>query len=162
MAELKDFLQKLRSQHGTQTEVASKIGISSQLLGQYERGERNPKLPFFRKWKEVYNEDLQSLMDEAKVSIKAINNTPVDKPSDNKETSEEVYRNIVEGNTEYILIPRSVLQEKYRLVALEQFQKDKDQMDKDKAVIDRLLSMNERLIAEVTSLQAKIPEVQKA
>src|SRR5688500_17789796 len=28
------------------------------------------------------------------------------------ETSEEIYRNIVEGNTEYLLIPRSVLQEK--------------------------------------------------
>lgn len=91
--------------------------------------------------------------------------TSEQKPGDNKEkmeNQEEVYRNLVEGNTEYILIPRSVLQEKYRLVALEQFQKDKEQMDKDKAVIDRLLSMNEALIAEVTSLKTKAPEVQKA
>src|SRR5688572_26673468 len=41
---------------------------------------------------------------------------------------EDIYRNIVEGNTEYILIPRTVLQEKYRLVAIEQLEKDKAQI----------------------------------
>jgi hypothetical protein len=89
--------------------------------------------------------------------------TSVPKPTGNKEKDvEEIYRNIVEGNTEYILIPRSVLQEKYRLVALEQFQKDKEQMDKDRSTIDRLLSMNENLIAEMTSLKPKLPVTKTA
>lgn len=44
------------------------------------------------------------------------------------EQPEEVYRNIVEGNTEYLLIPRSVLQEKYRLVSMEQYEKDLKEM----------------------------------
>lgn len=72
--------------------------------------------------------------------------TPVEKTSDNKEKdSEEVYRNIVEGNTEYVLIPRSVIQEKYRLVSLEQLEKDRLQMENDKKIIDRLLDIQDDL-----------------
>jgi transcriptional regulator with XRE-family HTH domain len=39
-------------------EMAAKLGISDQLLGLYERGERNPKTKFYLKWKEVFNDDL--------------------------------------------------------------------------------------------------------
>jgi hypothetical protein len=76
--------------------------------------------------------------------------TDMPKPNENKEkTADEVYRDIVEGNTEYILIPRSVLQEKYRLVSIEKLEEDRENWKKDKAVIDRLLTMYEDLAAEM-------------
>ena len=138
-------------------ELAAAIGAKEQSIYAWERGDYEP-----------VKENLESLSKALGVPIKLFyeeNPTPDQKPADNKEkmeNQEDVYRNIVEGNTEYILIPRSVLQEKYRLVAMEQLQKDKESMDKDKAVIDKLLDMNEKLIAELTSLKAKVPEVQRA
>lgn len=38
--------------------VARKLGISSQLLGQYMSGRQMPKAEFFMKWKLVFGEDL--------------------------------------------------------------------------------------------------------
>lgn len=137
--------------------LVDQTGINAESIYAWERGAYNPN-----------EENLHKLADAMKVSIKDFydtEGTQAQKPTDNKEkmdTQEEVYRNIVEGNTEYILIPRSVLQEKYRLVALEQFQKDKEQMDKDKAIIDKLLSMNESLVAEIRSMKTQVPELQKA
>jgi phage repressor protein C with HTH and peptisase S24 domain len=40
------------------TKMAEILEISSQRLGLYRRGQRNPKNDFFLKWKEVFNEDL--------------------------------------------------------------------------------------------------------
>lgn len=40
--------------------------------------------------------------------------------------NEEIYKKIVEGNTEYLLIPRSVLKENYRLKSLEEYEKEKE------------------------------------
>lgn len=38
--------------------VAKKLGISSQLLGQYMAGRQQPKPGFYLKWKEVFGDDL--------------------------------------------------------------------------------------------------------
>lgn len=40
------------------SQAARKLGVSSQLLGQYESGARLPKTNFFLKWKQVFGEDL--------------------------------------------------------------------------------------------------------
>jgi phage repressor protein C with HTH and peptisase S24 domain len=40
------------------TKMAEILEISSQRLGLYRRGQRNPKNDFLLKWKEVFNEDL--------------------------------------------------------------------------------------------------------
>lgn len=63
----------------------------------------------------------------------------------NEDGSEEVYRNIVEGNTEYILIPRTVLQEKYRLVAIEQIEKDQAFLQGQFEIIQSLFAQLNRL-----------------
>lgn len=49
--------------------------------------------------------------------------------------NEEIYKKIVEGNTEYLLIPRSVLKENYRLKSLEEYEKEKEdaiRLDKER------------------------------
>lgn len=44
-------------------EVARKLGISSQLLGQYMNGRHKPKPEFYIKWKEVFKEDLMQAIE---------------------------------------------------------------------------------------------------
>jgi len=119
MPELKDILTGIREKHGNKSEVAKMLGIKSQLLGQYEKGSRNPKLGFYKKWKEVFNEDLESMLDEPNVSHETKNGTSIHKPSDNKQLSmgvkETFYRDLIENNEEYSLLPRAVLKD-YKIV----------------------------------------------
>lgn len=75
--------------------------------------------------------------------------------------SGEVYRNIVEGNTEYVLILRSVLEEKYRLVALEQIQSDIDERKSDKDTISRLMTLVEVTTGRIADLHVKFPQGEK-
>jgi hypothetical protein len=86
--------------------------------------------------------------------------TPAIKSTGSNEIPEvrgEVYRTIVEGETEYILMARSVLQEKYRLVAIEQ-------LNHDKATIDKLLDQIEKLQGKLLGLGTGVnnPVTQKA
>jgi transcriptional regulator with XRE-family HTH domain len=68
MPELKEILTKLRSGHGNKSQVAKRIGISPQLLGQYEQGRQLPKIDFYKKWKTAYGEDLIEMIGETNVS----------------------------------------------------------------------------------------------
>lgn len=81
---------------------------------------------------------------------------------DNKIIKGEVFRKIVEGETEYVLIARSVLQEKYRLVAIEQYDKDKEQIEKDKKTIAWLQETVDKLIAKLDGLDPQPAHVQKS
>lgn len=40
------------------SKIAAKLGISSQLYGQYELGSKKPKADFFIKWRKIFGEDL--------------------------------------------------------------------------------------------------------
>lgn len=84
------------------------------------------------------------------------NNTHMDKVKDNTESPdpEEDFRKLVEGKTEYLLIPRSVLHEKYRLVSLEQ-------IEKDRIVVDKLLDTIDILASKIPSEFPRIKETQK-
>lgn len=130
MPELTDFLKDLRSRHGTQEEVGKKIGYKSQQISQYEKGARKPKMKFYRKWKEVFGEDLEAMMSETNVSRGTENHTSVDIPSDNKEKNlrvpEEIYRDLVEANSEYRLVPKTILEGKYVIVLESQVGKTED------------------------------------
>lgn len=66
------------------------------------------------------------------------------------------FKTIMEGGTEYILIARNLLQDKHRIITIEQ-------MDKDERILNRLLDQNERLVSRVLELEAKaqLPEIQK-
>lgn len=71
MDQVSSLLEALVPQKGSnKSEVAAKLGISSQLLGQYMKGRQNPKIHFFNKWKEVFGEDLLR-MTETNVSEQA-------------------------------------------------------------------------------------------
>jgi transcriptional regulator with XRE-family HTH domain len=75
-------------------EVARKLNISSQLLGQYMNGRHKPKLDFYIKWKEVFNEDLLQVV-ETNVSheTNAEDNRP---PDPSRERLERTLENMSE------------------------------------------------------------------
>lgn len=85
---------------------------------------------------------------------KDIFNTPVQKEAavtekDVREKSVRDYArdiiDVIEGKTEYVVIPRSVLKENYRIVPLEQFEKDKLQMERDARELDERSRQIQRL-----------------
>lgn len=131
MRDLKDVIKELREKHGNKSQVAKKLGISSQRLGQYEKGRMTPKIGFFEKWKDVFKEDIMAIQkgetDKTNVSRGTENHTHVHMSSDNPEKplgvdAGEVYRKIVEGDTEYVLIPRSLFDGKYRMIPVEEIE----------------------------------------
>jgi transcriptional regulator with XRE-family HTH domain len=77
------------------------------------------------------------------------------KPMDDIDESNRKLAELVEGKTEYVLVPRNVLQDKYRLVPLEQFLKDKADQENNKKIIDWLLDQNEKLLNKVAELNTK-------
>lgn len=61
MSQVSEIIKsKIAQRGGNKSEIARQLGVSSQLLGQYERGRHKPKPEFYIKWKEVFGEDLLS------------------------------------------------------------------------------------------------------
>lgn len=76
MPSFSEIMALLIKKHGdNKTKISNKLGFkangkpkySSQLLGQYERGETIAKQPFYKLWREVMKDDIESLM-EGKLS----------------------------------------------------------------------------------------------
>jgi transcriptional regulator with XRE-family HTH domain len=142
MPELAEIIKKSRELKGTQVAIAMQLSetkaakkhnwkVSSQSLGQYEAGEKKPKAAFFLAWKEAFKEDLLADDGETNVSHETENLTPVDKSSDNTEKSLgelEAYRKLFEGRTEYLVIPRKVL-EKTQLISIDELDNKNKQID---------------------------------
>lgn len=113
------------------TDLEEDLKISRQKLSNWESGLNEPRTDILNKLaeylripKEVfYMETLTN--DYLKKNYSDENPTPVQEGGDNKEMNsnhDQVYRTIVEGHTEYVLIPRSVLSET-QLVSTEQINK---------------------------------------
>ena len=182
MRHLKEVIKELRQNHGNKTQVAKKLGISSQLLGQYEQGRQEPKIEFFEKWKNVFGEDLRAIQKQTNVSKKTDNHTPVDKQSDNAEKPlgadnmdseiyKEMYEKFIGTNSDYLVIHKDILKQ-HRIIAVEQFEKDKEereikkaeaktQAEKDKIFLDAQIEANRDMARKLDILIAKLAEVQK-
>jgi hypothetical protein len=84
--------------------------------------------------------------------------TSVTKPTDNKEKEDDYsdqraivdYRTLVEGHTEYVLIPRAVMNE-VQLVA-------KSQLEKDKAYMEALIEFNRDLLTKIPGVASVVKD----
>lgn len=186
MRPLKDIIKELRENHGNKSEVARKLGISPQRLGQYEKGKMEPKSDFYEKWEGVFGEDIRAIQKggaiETNVSHGTINHTSVHKRSDNKEKAlrgdiyEEMFEKFLGSNSQYIFIHREMLNS-HRMVAIEQFEKDKVQtvqrqtefdskqkvIDDHQKTIDDLLDRYDKLVLMYTTdLKAKPQGIEKS
>jgi DNA-binding XRE family transcriptional regulator len=142
-------------------DLTQDLGISKQNISTWENENGNPGSKFvdqmskyFRLPRDVFYRDGLTVED-----LKAMkNHTSVQNGSDNTRKplggDPEVYRTIVEGNTEYVLIPRTVLQDT-KLISTEQ-------IANDRKIMDKLLEQNEKMIAKLlTSSEAELPGVKK-
>lgn len=68
MNQLHEILKSKREERKwNKSQMARQLDVSSQLYGQYEKGEKKPGSDFFVTWKQVFGEDLTSRI-ETKVS----------------------------------------------------------------------------------------------
>lgn len=170
MRPLKEVIKELRQKHGNKSQVAKEIGISSQLLGQYEAGRHEPKVDFFEKWIEVYNEDIRTIQkqpkSEANVSHETKNGTQVHKRSDNKENAgkdtgqiyQELYEKFLGDNSEYLVIHRDVLKD-HRLIPVDRLAEDKTRLANDQTLLEQRNREIEQRSNEIQALTAAIREI---
>jgi transcriptional regulator with XRE-family HTH domain len=177
MREIAGILKELRPSKGSQLAVAKALGITSQQLGSYERGDYKPKADFFDKWKEVFGEDLRQIQKgniQRNVSHGTENITPAIKSTSNTEkmkSRDEMYQDLVEANSDYRLVPKVIL-EKYHIIPkeeaeerreiLKQISKTKDDLISEKVNrIDELTVDRDRLRVLVTKFQDEIANLEK-
>jgi transcriptional regulator with XRE-family HTH domain len=112
--DLTDVLKELIKDKGKQTEIAKKLGISAQRLGQYLIGRQKPKLDFYVKWKQVYGEDIQQMLIEGKTNVSRGTSQQAPQATVN-EIKETFYRHLIEENPEYSLLPKVILRD-YKMI----------------------------------------------
>lgn len=129
----------------TQDQLAETIGISQGSVSRYLGGKILPDWDTLFKLMQRFKKPLSYFIGPLPATVSDGQVPYGESKTGGDFDTEEVYRNIVEGNTEYLLIPRSVLQEKYRLVALENIQRDAAESAQKNQTIERLQTANEFL-----------------
>ena len=139
----------------------------------------NPNNKFLdKRYTRDYIEGLdEEFLENSSTQFYEENPTSVQNRSDNSEIPKgdnlnEILEK-VESSRDYFVIPRAVLKENYRLVALEQFQIEKEKLEnerdemkrraeKDRVYLEAQLEANRDLSRKLDVLLAKFAEVQKS
>jgi transcriptional regulator with XRE-family HTH domain len=133
-------IKKYRELKGLSVQgLADKMGIGKAGIYKWESEENKPGQDSLTALSKALDVSVDDLLSE--------NGTSDQKPDDNKEkmySHEEVYRTIVEGHTEYLLVPREVLKET-QLVSTEQI----------KRTWEELAEKNKELAAKNQELERK-------
>jgi transcriptional regulator with XRE-family HTH domain len=140
-------VKELRLKKGlSQQELAEKTGIPKGRINNWEQGNGSPKAQDYIKLRDFFES----------IEIESSHETMENKQNKKGHSAVELaaYKAIIEGNTDYILMHKDLLQDKHRITSLEQMQENKH-------VIDRLLDQNMELIARIIQLEAKLPGVEK-
>jgi transcriptional regulator with XRE-family HTH domain len=156
MAAIHEVIDELVKKHGdVNKEIADKLTeqagneISPQRIGQYRKGPKVPGADFILLWEQVFGEKILDLVKQREtiVSSETENLTHMHKSDDNKGNGDgdpEVYRTIIEGKTEYSLIPRQVL-DKTQLISIEQVTRTWDELaQKNRELEQRSVDIDKR------------------
>jgi transcriptional regulator with XRE-family HTH domain len=179
MAAIHEVIDELIKKHGdVNKEIAEKLSehtekeISPQRIGQYRKGPKVPGSDFILLWEQVFGENILDLvkLKETIVSRGTENLTPVDKSEDKKDfkepTMDEIIANIVEGNTEYILIHKVIIMEKYRLMPIEELDKSAKELERREIQITGLYEIIKMIAGKIPEIKLsdfiKLPEVNEA
>lgn len=143
------------------SEIARQLGhgITSQRLGQYANGISKPKVDFYDRWKEVFGEDLKELV-ESGFEKNVSHETQNEKNPAQSEVPESIYRDLVEGNSEYKLVPKTILQEEYRIMLLSEIEYRNTLTNKALESRDRMINVLENRISELTDQINKLQQSQ--
>lgn len=172
MRSLAQIIKELRQKKGTQIAVAARLKVvTSQQLGSYESGKYRPKAEFYEAWKNEFGEDILAIWkgnDERNLSNETKNHTQVDKPSDNAKNGhaakETFYRDFIENNPDYSIIPKAVFRD-YKIVPdkivdaiIQSATNEKKSLEeKYEIIIDGYKLRVERLQNENDELRRQIP-----
>jgi transcriptional regulator with XRE-family HTH domain len=108
--------------------LAEKMGIGKAGVYKWEAGENKPGQESLTALAQALNVSVSDLLDE--------NPTPAIKSSNHTESDrEQVYRRLIEENSEYWIMPRTVLEGEYRLYAVSQIEtlkKEREEAMSDK------------------------------
>lgn len=156
--------EKLRGKKIEGTDDEYEYNFSAQRLSQYEKAERNPKGDFFERWKLVFGDDIKELAKQ-KVSRETIvvsGKTKEMTGSKSEDNQESVYRDLVESKTDYRLVPKSILEEKYRIVAVDQIARETSMIGTQTRMINELLDAQAKLLQRISDLEAQTLKVQRS
>lgn len=104
-------------------------------------------------WKHPVGDDESAVFDRKLTSVQ--NRTDNSGNHLDLEDPREVYRRIMEGETEYVVIPRAIFEDKYKLVALEKIKQEEK-------MLDWLMTQNQRYADRILHLEAQSELIQKA
>jgi len=118
------------------------------------------------------NSDGPEFLPDSERNITSVQNQPIVAEKDLNDNLDEVLEK-VEASKDYYVIPRAVLKDNYRLVAIEQFQIEKERLErerddmkqraeKDRVYLDAQIEANRDLSKKLDILIAKLAEVQKS
>jgi transcriptional regulator with XRE-family HTH domain len=175
--DLKDNIKRFRELKGKSVPaLAKELGVGKQSVYDWEAGKYEPSPDNIDQLCRVLDVKRKDLFDE--------NPTPVDKAGDNNKNADpeldKVLEHLMEGNSQYILMNRELIFERYRLVSVEKIEEDKRQADEryEKEKRDHEITLKDleerknqihglyKLISEITSKipdpgSSKIPELNK-
>lgn len=150
-----DFAMQCKIQPGTLSKALERSSFSADIVDKIFDRFRVRKKYWYDGKEPVIEEKPTSVQNEAAIPEKPLR-------AYNAELQD-----LIEGKTEYLVIPRSVLKDNYRIVPLEQFEKDKRQMEKDAKELDSRIKEIEGLhdiIKDITSrpINIQLAQPQKA
>lgn len=136
---LTDNIKKYRKLSGLSvSETASKLGITEANYYKWEKGPEqggyNPNDENLKKLASLFNVKVKDFYSEDEPLVMTTKEEP--------KNAEHIYRDLVEANTEYRLVPKSILNEEYRIVLKSEIDEKsillKDALKSRDALIDQL------------------------
>jgi transcriptional regulator with XRE-family HTH domain len=134
---LKEFKE---SKHLTWGEFAEKLGENESTLVAYGTGKRQPKGDFYKSFQKVFGYDIGQSADITGTNV------PHETIQVDRET---VYKNLVESNSEYSLVPKTVLNGEYRLMLSSEISDIRTMRDKALELQETTIKILEREIEEL-------------
>jgi transcriptional regulator with XRE-family HTH domain len=140
---------------GNQSEIARKLGISPQRLGQYLDERQKPKTDFYMKWKKVYGEDIQQMLMSGEIKETNVSRETI--PS-----TEEVFVNsMVKHADEYRVVLKSTIDGPYRLMLESEIEEMKRMRDREIEKADKIIGMLEKENTELREREKLTPSRSK-
>jgi len=153
----------------TVEDLAEKLEVSRQSVYDWEDRGITPRKNKLYKIAKVLDVKVTDLYDEGERQL-------VDNDVNLTENMEEenisrgtVYQDIVEKNTEYLLVPRKIILEKYELLSNNRVEQDKKKMEEESKTADTmrntiatLLATQQKLLEQIQNLESQIFQMKQA
>jgi transcriptional regulator with XRE-family HTH domain len=152
MKTLADRLNQFKKKNRLTWEAfAEKLGEKHSTLMAYATNKRQPKGDFYTNFEKVYGFDIAQYED------KNVTNVPHETPKSSM-VKESFYRDLIENNQEYSLIPRAVLTD-YKIVPekiIDMIYSDKEELKN--ALISKYEMIISNMEREVNNLRSRLGE----